>query len=154
MKKFLSVVCLAVLFVGCGSEANADSCPNIEVQIGSGSKYCFNGSNRANCVVVQSKEDNLQINNLIINRGNCGYGKYWTGGHGYYDNKMDYSGTKTDEEKIKQRELNEKGLHPFFRNPWNFGRRDWVGMNCNWQSVLEVTLETNKGTCTYKFNQK
>ena len=152
MKKFLSVVCLAALY-GCG--ANADSCPNIEVQIGSGPKYCFNGgNNRTNCVVVQSKEDNLQINNLIINRGNCGYAKYWTGGHGYYDYKVDYSGTKTDEEKIKQRGLKEKDLHPFFRNPWNFGRRDWVGMNCNWQSVLEVTIETNKGTCTYKFNQK
>lgn len=154
MKKFLSVVCLAALFVGCGSEANADSCPDIGIQIGSGPKYCFNGGgNQTHCVIIQSKEDNLQINNLIINRGNCGYAKYWTGGHGYYDYKVDYSGTKTDEEKIKQRGLKEKDLHKFFKNPWNFGRRDWVGMNCNWQSVLEVTVETNKGTCTYKFNQ-
>ena len=151
MKKFLSVVCLAALY-GCG--ANADSCPNIEVQVGSGSKTCFNGSNRANCVVVQSKEDNLQINNLIINRGNCGYAKYWTGGHGYYDYKVDYSGTKTDEEKLRQEGVTKEMLLDFFGEPWNFGRREWVRINnCNWQSILEVTVETNKGACTYKFNQ-
>ena len=151
MKKFLSVVCLAALFVGCGSEANADSCPDIEIQIGSGPKYCFNGgNNRTNCVIIQSKEDNLQINNLIINRGNCNYAKYREpSGYTHF-----VSGTKTDEEKLRQEGVTKEMLLDFFGEPWNFGRRDWVGMNCNWQSVLEVTVETNKGTCTYKFNQK
>nr|WP_321309413.1 hypothetical protein [uncultured Campylobacter sp.] len=150
MKKFLSVVCLAALFVGCGSEANADSCPDIEIQIGSGPKYCFNGGrNQTHCVIIQSKEDDLQINNLIINRGNCNYAKYREpSGYTHF-----VSGTKTDEEKLRQEGVTKEMLLDFFGEPWNFGRRDWVGMNCNWQSVLEVTVETNKGTCTYKFNQ-
>lgn len=150
MKKFLSVVCLATLFVGCGNEANADSCPDIEIQIGSGPKYCFNGGrNQTHCVIIQSKEDDLQINNLIINRGNCNYAKYREpSGYTHF-----VSGTKTDEEKLRQEGVTKEMLLDFFGEPWNFGRRDWVGMNCNWQSVLEVTIETNKGTCTYKFNQ-
>ena len=151
MKKFLSVVCLAALFVGCGSEANADSCPDIGIQIGSGPKYCFNGGgNQTHCVIIQSKEDNLQINNLIINRGNCNYAKYREpSGYTHF-----VSGTKTDEEKLRQEGVTKEMLLDFFGEPWNFGRREWVRINnCNQQSILEVTVETNKGTCTYKFNQ-
>ena len=151
MKKFLSVVCLAALFVGCGSEANADSCPDIEIQIGSGPKYCFNGGrNQTHCVIIQSKEDDLQINNLIINRGNCNYAKYREpSGYTHF-----VSGTKTDEEKLRQEGVTKEMLLDFFGEPWNFGRREWVRINnCNQQSILEVTVETNKGAYTYKFNQ-
>lgn len=142
MKKFLSVVCLVALFVGCGSEANADSCPDISMQL---------RGDRGNIsqLSLLSKEDGLKVNNLIINRGNCKYGKYY----GYLS---DGTGKLTEDEKRAQKrgDLTEKNLLAFFKDTWNFGNQRLTGVWCNWQSILEVTVETNKGTCTYKFNQK
>ena len=63
---------------------------------------------------------------------------------------------ETEDEKRAQKrgDLTEKNLLAFFKDTWNFGNQRLTGVWCNWQSILEVTVETNKGACTYKFNQK
>nr|WP_321435560.1 hypothetical protein [uncultured Campylobacter sp.] len=63
MKKFLSVVCLAALFVGCGSEANAEQCPSWQTS---------RDRSGVNLITLQSNDD-IIIKNMTINRGNCSY---------------------------------------------------------------------------------
>ena len=61
MKKFLSVVCLATLFIGCGSEANAAKCPSWRAE----------SQDDMSAVLTIRSNDDIVIKKVIVNRGNC-----------------------------------------------------------------------------------
>lgn len=152
MKKFLSVACLAALFVGCGSEANAAKCPSWRAE---------SQDNMSATLTIRSNDD-IVIKKVIVNRGNC--------------EVMLQQDVEKNMENLFQEALKTKGRRfatmtfltgnveaiwsyvkgrefPFKEFELKFGQSKGFIAFCASRDILEVKIETNLGECVLPINR-
>ncbi|MDD7703619.1 hypothetical protein [Campylobacter sp.] len=152
MKKFLSVVCLAALFVGCGSEANAAKCPSWRAE---------SQDDMSATLTIRSNDD-IVIKKVIVNRGNC--------------EVMLQQDVEKNMENLFQEALKTKGKRfatmtfltgnveaiwsyvkgrefPFKEFELKFGQSKGFIAFCASRDILEVKIETNLGECVLPINR-
>ena len=153
MKKFLSVVCIATLFVGCGSEANAAKCPSWRAE----------SQDDMSAVLTIRSNDDIVIKKVIVNRGNC--------------EVMLGQDVEKNMENLFQEALKTKGKRfaamtfltgnaeaiwsyvkgrefPFKEFELKFGQSKGFIAFCASRDILEVKIETNLGECLIKSNNE
>ena len=151
MKKFLSVACLAALFVGCGSEANAAKCPSWRAE----------SQDDMSAVLTIRSNDDIVIKKVIVNRGNC--------------EVMLQQDVEKNMENLFQEALKTKGRRfatmtfltgnveaiwsyvkgrefPFKEFELKFGQSKGFFTFCASRDILEVKIETNLGECVLPIN--
>ena len=152
MKKFLSVVCLATLFIGCGSEANAAKCPSWRAE----------SQDDMSAVLTIRSNDDIVIKKVIVNRGNC--------------EVMLQQDAEKNMENLFQEALKTKGKRfatmtfltgnaeaiwsyvkgrefPFKEFELKFGQSKGFFAFCASRDILEVKIETNLGECVLPINR-
>ena len=153
MKKLLSVVCLATLFIGCGSEANAAKCPSWRAE----------SQDDMSAVLTIRSNDDIVIKKVIVNRGNC--------------EVMLGQDVEKNMENLFQEALKTKGKRfaamtfltgnteavlsyikgrefPFKEFELKFGQSKGFFTFCASRDILEVKIETNLGECLIKSNNE
>ena len=152
MKKLLSVVCLATLFIGCGSEANAAKCPSWRAE----------SQDDMSAVLTIRSNDDIVIKKVIVNRGNC--------------EVMLQQDVEKNMENLFQEALKTKGKRfatmtfltgnveaiwsyvkgrefPFKEFELKFGQSKGFIAFCASRDILEVKIETNLGECVLPINR-
>lgn len=146
MKKHLiSATAIAGLFFSTSSFANAPFVLDIQAY-----------TNYSSRIIIKSKEDNLIIQDMNVNRGNCSVEVHGVYGGGSANSLKQALVKLADKSEIEKRA--KKMGFPYNETDYQmaqiqgqppklgFGKQFKVGTNCKYQDILEINVDTNQGS--------